>query len=67
MRRYSALALLATALLLAACQSARLKDGEQVRFVQEVMQESAKVSAGPAHAERAVQAVRDWRGEGGEG
>lgn len=64
MRQCLPLALIALALPLAACQSARLKDGAQVQFVQQVMQEAAKVSPGTPHAEQAVQAVRDWRGEG---
>ena len=66
MRQCLALALIALVLPLAACKSARLEEGAQVRFVQEVMQESAKVSPGPPHSEQAVQAVRDWRGEGGD-
>lgn len=60
-------ALIALALPLAACQSARLEDGAQVQFVREIMQESAEMSGDTPRAERAVQAVRDWRGAGGDG
>lgn len=67
MRQCLALIAIALALPLAACQSTKLEDGAQVQFVREIMQESAKVSEGPPRAERAVQAVRDWRGEGGDG
>ena len=41
--------------------------GDQVKFVRDMMIEAAELSDGPSRSEKAVQTVRDWRGEGGAG
>ena len=54
--------------LLSACQSQQPpQEGAYVDFVMELMVESAKLSEGPSDANRAIQAVENWRGSAGEG
>lgn len=40
--------------------------GDRVALVREAMIESAAMSEGPPHSEGAQDAVRVWRGQGGE-
>ena len=60
-KRFPPMALLAFGAALSACQSASI-DGQDLAFVQEMMQESAELEQTPKRAERAVQAVQVWRG-----
>ena len=43
------------------------KPGAQVDFVRQVMIDAAESSEGPERSEKAVEAVRVWRGEDGGG
>ena len=64
----------AAALLLCGCRGAPIlppellpktpKPGAQVDFARQVMIDAAKSSEGPKRTEKAVEAVRVWRGEG---
>ena len=66
----------AAALLLCGCRGSPIpppesfpatpKPGAQVDFVRQVMIDAAEDSEGPERSEKAVEAVRVWRGEGGE-
>ena len=40
-------------------------EGDRVALVREAMIESAAMSEGPPHSDRAREAVRVWRGQGG--
>lgn len=41
-------------------------EGDRVALVREAMIESAAMSEGPPHSDRAREAVRVWRGQGAE-